>query len=140
MRATSGQHPHSTPRIVRSPGSQTALRERNQQRIIDSLLDNGPLTQAELARRTGLSAATVSNIVNIMADAGMVGTQRTTSSGRRALLVRMADNGKVAIGIDFGRRHLRIVVATVGYWVVAEESVELPFGYRAEVGVDTASK
>ncbi|MCU1586265.1 MAG: hypothetical protein JWM49_2821 [Microbacteriaceae bacterium] len=140
MRATSGQHPHSTPRIVRSPGSQTALRERNQQRIIDSLLDNGPLTQAELARRTGLSAATVSNIVNVMADAGMVGTQRTTSSGRRALLVRMADNGKVAIGIDFGRRHLRIVVATVGYWVVAEESVELPFGYRAEVGVDTASK
>jgi predicted NBD/HSP70 family sugar kinase len=140
MRATSGQHPRSVPGVLRSPGSQTALRERNQQRIIDSLLDSGPLTQADLARRTGLSAATISNIVNLMAAAGTVETERTTSSGRRAFLVRMADNGKVAIGIDFGRSHVRVVVATVGYWVVAEESVELPLQYAADVGVDTASR
>ena len=58
------------PRGARNPGSQSALRELNQQRIIDALLGSGPLTQAELARQTGLSTATVSNIVKTMAAIG----------------------------------------------------------------------
>ena len=124
---------------VRNPGSQTALRELNQQRIADTLLASGPSTQAELARQTGLSTATISNIVRIMSDAGIVETEPTTSSGRRALLVRLSNRGAVAVGIDFGRRHLRIAITTLGYDVVAEENIELAMGHRAEEGIETAS-
>src|SRR3954471_12469542 len=124
---------------ARKPGSQTALRQRNQQRIADTLLASGPSTQAELARQTGLSTATISNIVRIMSEAGLVETQPTTSSGRRASLVRLAGSESVAVGIDFGRRHLRIVITTLGYEVVAEEFVELPLGHRAEEGIDRAA-
>ena len=123
-----------------NPGSQSALRELNQQRIADTLLSSGPSTQAELARQTGLSTATISNIVRIMSDAGRVATEPTTSSGRRALLVRLTNTGKVAVGIDFGRRHLRIALTTLGYEVIAEQSVELPLGHRAEDGIDTAAQ
>src|SRR6188768_1562998 len=84
-------------RGARNPGSQTALRELNQQRIADTLLASGPSTQAELARQTGLSTATISNIVRIMSDAGIVETEPTTSSGRRALLVRLSNRGAVAV-------------------------------------------
>ena len=128
------------PRGARNPGSQSALRELNQQRIIDALLGSGPLTQAELARQTGLSTATVSNIVKTMAAIGSLETEPTTSSGRRALLVRLSNNGAVAVGIDFGRRHLRIVLASIGFTVVAERFVELPFGHRAEESIDRASQ
>lgn len=128
------------PRGARNPGSQSALRELNQQRIIDALLGSGPLTQAELARQTGLSTATVSNIVKTMAAIGSLETEPTTSSGRRALLVRLSNNGAVAVGIDFGRRHLRIVLASLGFTVVAEEFVELPLGHRAEESIDRASQ
>lgn len=124
----------------RNPGSQSALRTLNQQRIADTLRSSGPSTQAELARQTGLSTATISNIVRVMATAGLVETEPTTSSGRRALLVRLRDSSAVTVGIDFGRRHLRIVIATLGYSVIAEQNVELPLGHRAEDGIDRAAE
>lgn len=129
--------PHS--RGARNPGSQSALRDLNQQRIVDTLRSSGPSTQAELARQTGLSTATISNIVRVLAETGLVETEPTTSSGRRALLVRLLDSSAVTVGIDFGRRHLRIAIASLGYAVIAEENIELPLGHRAEEGIDRAS-
>jgi len=64
--------PHPLPRGTWNPGSQSALRELNQQRVIDALLASGPLTQAELARQTRLSTATISNIVKTMAAIGSI--------------------------------------------------------------------
>lgn len=131
----------ATARSTRSnpinPGSQSALRQRNQQRIIEALM-GGPSTQAELARQTGLSTATVSNIVRIMLDSGLASTEPITSSGRRALNVRLNSKGAVAVGIDFGRRHLRVALASLSYHVIAEESVLLPLGHRAEEGIQAA--
>ncbi|WP_035776771.1 ROK family transcriptional regulator [Arthrobacter sp. H5] len=121
------------------PGSQSALRQQNQQRIIQALMTGGPQTQAELARQTGLSTATVSNIVKVMSDAGQVATEPTTSSGRRALLVMLNDNGSVAAGIDIGRRHVRVVLAGLDYRVLLEEAVSLPLGHSAEEGLNAAS-
>jgi predicted NBD/HSP70 family sugar kinase len=131
----------ATPRSTRSkpqnPGSQSALRQLNQQRIIETLM-GGPATQAELARQTGLSTATVSNIVKIMQESGLASTEPITSSGRRALNVRLNSNGAVAVGIDFGRRHLRVVLASLSYHVIAEESVMLPLGHQSEEGIQAA--
>ncbi|HEY9358109.1 MAG TPA: ROK family transcriptional regulator [Arthrobacter sp.] len=131
----------ATPRSTRSkpknPGSQSALRQLNQQRIIETLM-GGPATQAELSRQTGLSTATVSNIVKIMQDSGLASTEPITSSGRRALNVRLNSNGAVAVGIDFGRRHLRVVLASLSYHVIAEESVMLPLGHQSEEGIQAA--
>lgn len=134
--------PAGSSRSTRSawpPGSQSALRLQNQQLIIESLIGSGPQTQAELARRTGLSTATVSNIVRTLTDQGLATTSPTTSSGRRALQVSLDAQGAVAVGIDFGRRHVRVVLATLGYRVLQEESVPLPMGHRAEEGLETAA-
>ncbi|MFJ2661508.1 ROK family transcriptional regulator [Arthrobacter koreensis] len=122
------------------PGSQTALRARNQQRIQDALLAAGPQTQAELSRATGLSSATVSNIVRHMSESGLVKTEPTTSSGRRALSVRLNDTGAVAAGIDIGRRHVRVVLATLGYRIIGEDSISLPAGHSADEGMDAAAE
>src|SRR6476646_12174819 len=127
----------STRSRTKNPGSQSALRHLNQQRIIECLLA-GPSTQAELARQTGLPTATDSNIVKIMQDAGLASTEPITSSGRRALHVRLNSNGAVAVGIDFGRRHLRVVLASLSYHVIAEESVMLPLGHQADDGIQAA--
>ncbi len=120
------------------PGSQSALRERNRQRIVSALLA-GPQSQAELARTTGLSSATVSNIVKVMHEDRLVTTEPTTSSGRRALSVRLNDTGAVAAGIDIGRRHVRVVLASLGYRILQEESVQLPLGHTAAEGMDAAA-
>ncbi|MDR6611591.1 MULTISPECIES: ROK family transcriptional regulator [unclassified Leifsonia] len=128
------------PRGARNPGSQGALRHLNQERLVEFLLANGPSTQAELARGTGLSTATVSNIVRDMAAKGVVATSPVTSSGRRALLVQLTDTGDIAVGVDFGRRHVRIVLTTLGYDVIAEEQVALEPGYDVLGAVREAAR
>lgn len=125
----------------RNPGSQTALRQSNQQRVITSLVSGGPSTQAEISRNTGLSNATVSNIVKALAERGIVSTAPITSSGRRALSVSLSgENGAIAVGIDFGRRHVRVMLAGLDYRVIASEAVELPLGHSATVALDSAAK
>ncbi|TDQ01911.1 MULTISPECIES: ROK family transcriptional regulator [unclassified Leifsonia] len=128
------------PRGALNPGSQGALRHLNQERLVEFLLANGPSTQAELARGTGLSTATVSNIVRDMAAKGVVTTSPVTSSGRRALLVQLTDTGDIAVGVDFGRRHVRIVLTTLGYDVIAEEQVALEPGYDVLGAVREAAR
>jgi predicted NBD/HSP70 family sugar kinase len=122
-----------------NPGSQTALRQSNQQRIIQNLLSNGPSTQAELSRQTGLSTATISNIVTSMVARGIVTTERVTSSGRRAVSVSLSGHGAVSVGVDIGRTHVRLVVASIGYRVLAEDSVSLPLGHEANMALDVVS-
>lgn len=124
----------------RNPGSQSALRLLNQQRILSSLVASGPTTQADIARSTGLSAATVSNIVKALVDGGLLSTSPTTSSGRRAQLVSLSStDGAVSVGIDFGRRHVRIIVATLDYRVIAERELEIPLGHTAAEALDIAA-
>ncbi len=107
---------------------------------MDAILGSGPLTQAELARHTGLSTATISNIVKTMTSLGAVSTEPTTSSGRRAILVRLSGGSAVAVGIDFGRRHLRLVIANLGFAVIAEEFVDLPLGHQPEESLGQACR
>lgn len=57
-------------RIEVSGGSQQALRSLNEQRIIESLAEQGEMTQAQITRRTSLAASTVSNIVSELVEQG----------------------------------------------------------------------
>ncbi len=120
------------------PGSQSALRAQNQQLLVAALTHNGSLTQAELSRLTGLSTATVSNIIKRMSASGLVHLTPITSSGRRAFAVNLVDSGEAAVGIDFGRRHLRVVVANLSYEVLAESTAPLSEAYSAETGMAAA--
>lgn len=119
-------------------GSQRALRDFNRQRIVDALATNGPTTQADLARLTGLSTATVSNIVKRMGERNLVRTSPTTSSGRRAQLVHLNHTDRYAVAIDLGRRHLRLLLADVGHKVMAEDVRALELEYEADDGIATA--
>lgn len=123
-------NPHPPAKAPR-PGSQSALRLRNEQLITTALRSQGPLSQAELARTTGLSTATISNIVRAMAGQGLVQTRTTTSSGRRALAVSLLEQRQVAVGIDFGRSHVRVIVASPGFKVLGERHATLPEGHVA---------
>ncbi|WP_415852506.1 helix-turn-helix transcriptional regulator, partial [Streptomyces albus] len=79
---------------METPGSQSSLHRANLERVVRAVRMAGSLTQAEIARTTGLSAATVSNIVRELKDAGTVEVTPTSSGGRRARAVSLsADAG-----------------------------------------------
>jgi len=98
------------------------------------------MTQAEIARATGLSAATVSNIVRGLAEVGVFDVTPTSSSGRRARTVRLSRSRGVAVGIDFGHSHLRVAVGDAGHHILDEAVVPLDVDASATDGCDQATR
>jgi predicted NBD/HSP70 family sugar kinase len=109
--------------VVETPGSQSALREANQRRVIHAVRSAGSLTQAEIARSTGLSAATVSNIVRELRSVGTVTVTPVSTGGRRAQSVSMARITGLLVGVEIGPGALRAVLCDHDHHVQAEESI-----------------
>lgn len=122
-----------------TPGSQTSLREANRARIVDSLKHHGHLTQVELAGATGLSPATVSNIVKELSASGVLHTTVASRSGRRAIEVTLARQLGLVAGLHFSARHLRIAISDIGRTVVAENHVPLALEHRHDSELNRAA-
>ncbi|MEE1791858.1 ROK family transcriptional regulator [Streptomyces sp. BE308] len=110
---------------METPGSQTSLHRANLERVVRAVRMAGSLTQAEIARSTGLSAATVSNIVRELKDGGTVEVTPTSAGGRRARSVSLSGDAGIVVGVDFGHTHLRVAVGNLAHQVLAEESEPL---------------
>ncbi|ROS72137.1 putative NBD/HSP70 family sugar kinase [Cellulomonas sp. PhB143] len=122
-----------------TPGSQTSLREANRARIVSAVQQRGSLTQVELAGTTGLSPATVSNIVKELSAAGVLHTAPSTRSGRRAQLVTLARSLGLVAGVHFGARSMRVALADASLRVISEERMPLAPDHRADVGLRRAA-
>jgi predicted NBD/HSP70 family sugar kinase len=118
------------------PGSQTSLREANRARLVESLKRHGRLTQVELAGSTGLSPATVSNIVKELTATGLLHTSITSSNGRRATLVSLARQLGLVAGVHYTSRQLHIAIADVTRTVVSQTSLPLPLDHRHDAQLD----
>lgn len=121
------------------PGSQTSLREANRARLVESLKRHGRLTQVELAGSTGLSPATVSNIVKELTASGVLHTSITSRSGRRATLVSLAGQLGLVAGVHFSSRQLRIAIADATRTIVAQSSLPLALDHRHDAELDRLS-
>ncbi|WP_034609573.1 ROK family transcriptional regulator [Cellulomonas sp. URHD0024] len=97
-----------------SAGSQKALRARNIDLVVGTLGIDGPQTQAMLARRTRLSAGTISSIVRELTEQRRVSARPTISGGRRAVEVALVPDGRVVVGVDVGRAHLQVMAMDTG--------------------------
>lgn len=121
------------------PGSQTSLREANRARLLESLKRHGRMTQIELAGTTGLSPATVSNIVKELTATGILHTSFTSRSGRRATLVSLARQVGLVAGVHFSTRQLHIAIADATRTTVVETSLPLAPGHRHDAELDRLS-
>jgi predicted NBD/HSP70 family sugar kinase len=101
-------------------------------RVIVALRRLGPVSRAELARRTALAPSTVSAIVADLMRVGLVVEQRDGQvpavgdrGGRPATRLALHRSAGVVAGIDFGKRHLRIAVADLSHAFLAEHAEPL---------------
>lgn len=80
------------------------LRRRNRSTLLSTLFFDGPLSRHELSGRTGLSAATVSNVVGELIDDGLVVEAGLVESdgGRPRVLLRVNPSYGRVVGIDVG--------------------------------------
>jgi predicted NBD/HSP70 family sugar kinase len=124
-------------------GSLGSLRQSNRERVVEALQELGVASRAEVARWTGLSRSTVSSIVMELLAQGIVVDReedgRSSSTGRPPTLIALDPAAGIAVGVDFGKRHLAVAAADLSHRVLAEEWVEIPEDHEAEEGVDRAA-
>lgn len=126
--ASQGRTTHS-PTARKAVGSPTALRDANRDRVLEHLRRAGTTSQSELARATGLSRATVLNIVRELTHQDLVTIAEGQRGGRRTVDVSFNRGAGVVVGVDFGHRHLRVAVADLAHTVLAEECKRLELGH-----------
>jgi predicted NBD/HSP70 family sugar kinase len=120
------------------------LRERNRERVVGALRERGRISQADIARMTGLSRTTVHTLVSELKDSGLVHEVEAGvpdfRGGRPAVLLMLRDSSLAVVGIDFGHSHVGVAVADIGHNVLAERRCDLDVSHDARAALDTAAR
>jgi predicted NBD/HSP70 family sugar kinase/biotin operon repressor len=124
-------------------GAADGRRERNRERVTAALREAGSASRSELARRTGMSRTTVSSIVGELEAAGVlieseVDSGASPRGGRPPRRLSFSRAAGVAIGIDFGKRHLGVAAADLSHTILAEAQRPVRAEDPAEAGLDAA--
>lgn len=85
-------------------GDQEKVRKINKSIILNMLRLHAPISRARLANLTGLNRGTVSNIVNVLIEEGLVfeDEQKDSGIGRPAILLGLRPDGGAVIGVEIG--------------------------------------
>jgi glucokinase len=114
-------------------GRPELLREVNARQLLRLLRMHGPCSRADLVRRSGLSAPTVSSAIVDLHQRGLVETvgPGQSNGGRRPSLLRFNPTLGYVIGTDIGRSVLRVGLADlsgalVGRWIGETDARNAP--------------
>jgi N-acetylglucosamine repressor len=79
-------------------------RQHNHRLVLRTVYDFGPISRAEVARSTGLTRTTVSDVVGDLLDDGMVEEvgRGPSSGGKAPILLSLVGDARQVIGLDLG--------------------------------------
>lgn len=91
---------------------QTNVRGRNARKVLSLIRRTGTLPSADIARRSGLSAQTVSNIIRALEAEGVLvrGEAVAGKVGKPSVPVSLRASGVHALGLNIGRRASELVL------------------------------
>ncbi|MEU5883904.1 ROK family transcriptional regulator [Spirillospora sp. NPDC047279] len=114
--------PEKTRRTVRD------LRRGNRSTLLRRLYFDGPLTRQELSAQTGLSQASVSNVVAELLDIGVIIEAGSVESdgGRPRILLKTAPGHGHLVGVDVGET--RVLVELFDLELTPLAKADLPLG------------
>jgi DNA-binding Lrp family transcriptional regulator len=94
----------------------------NKAEVLNLIRKTENASRADIAKLSGLSAPTVSRIVEALIDQGLVREMCAGASqgGRRPTLLKFSDQSNFIIGIDLGTTHIYGVLSDFDAKVVAE--------------------
>lgn len=85
-------------------GDQEKVRKVNRSLVLNTLRLHAPTSRAQVASITGLTRGTVSNIVNVLIEDGLVFEDKLQDSkiGRPSILLGLRPDGGAVIGVEIG--------------------------------------
>lgn len=123
----------------RRTGDLPSLREANRLRVLRELRLLGPVPQVDLARKTGLSPASVSNIVADALRSGLV-TVTEGVRGRRVKLVSLSPALGLGVGIAVDHRHLTVALGNLSSELLYEATAEIDASTDPAAVIGTAAR
>jgi N-acetylglucosamine repressor len=105
-------------------------RAHNERLILGTIYDHGPISRAAVARWTGLTRTTVSDVVSGLLVEGMareIGRGPSTG-GKAPILLEVTDDARHLIGLDLGEKVFRGAIVNLRGEVV--RAIEVPFDDR----------
>lgn len=114
---------------IEGGGNQTGLRDQNARLVLSYIRRHGALPGAEIARRSGLSAQTVSNIMRALEAEGLLlrGESIRGKVGKPSVPVTLNSSGVHSIGLSIGRRSAEVVLVDFLGTVLASYGTTYPF-------------
>lgn len=110
-----------------SAANRTLIRSINRSAVLNSIKENGQIGRAEIARETGLSPASVSNLTAELLEEKLIFESETghSSGGRRPIMLELNPTGGFVIGIKLAEKHAVGALLDLSAEVVARETVSL---------------
>src|SRR5690242_16156205 len=111
--------------MVHTNNTETPLaRQLSVGAVVDWIIHRGPVSRAAIAKATGLSKQTVSEVVRALEIAGWVRpTGRTRGNvGRTATIYEICPEAAFVLGVDLGGTKVHGAIADLACEVVAEAS------------------
>lgn len=116
-------------RPIEGGANQSGLRDRNARVVLSHLRLHGALSSAEIARRSKLSAQTVSNIIRALEADGLLtrGEAIKGKVGKPSVPVALKPDGVLSLGLNIGRRAAELVLVDFNGSVI--ETVSTTYSY-----------
>ncbi|RWZ59115.1 ROK family transcriptional regulator [Halobacillus fulvus] len=104
-------------------GTFQMMKSMNRSIILNMIREDGPISRAEIAKRSKLTPPTVSKVVKELIDSHYVieTTQGSSNGGRKPTLLEINTEQFFSIGIDVGAERMKFIVANV-YGEIRDET------------------
>lgn len=112
--------------MARRPGTPRLLRELNDRAALDLLVEQGPLTRAQIGEHTGLSKVTASQLLSRLEERGLVSVVGEQAGGRgpNAALYAVVPSSAYVAGLEVGPDGVTAGVADITGHIVAQVTVD----------------
>jgi predicted NBD/HSP70 family sugar kinase len=111
------------------------MRAINRQIVLNYVRDRGPISRAEIARRTALQRSTISEIVDCLLEEGLIeeiGSGQSTG-GRCPTLLALRAIGAAAVGIDIAPTHTTVATSNLAGCVLDREEFETDHDFERTI-------
>jgi predicted NBD/HSP70 family sugar kinase len=112
------------------------LRALNERTVLESVRAGGPISRAEVARRTGISRPTVSLVLRALVEDGLVRESAHDPRGPHygAVYYEADPDAALVLGVDFGSRAVRTALCDLTGEVRAREEIRSRGSVEERIG------
>src|ERR1041384_2947074 len=126
--------------MLHPTGNRDLIRAINRSHVLNAIKTHGPIGRADIARRTGLSPATVTSISAklISQDLVLEKSAGDSSGGRPPILLVINPKGGYVVGIKLTETHAVCALTDLEAQIIAKSSMQLSAHHPTEVVNDLA--